>query len=782
MKIGKYQVTLSRGKTPAPDTSGNEQGGADSGSAVSDYFDLENHLGRVRNPTIQQIMQMIDNDGTAQMLYSVLTFPAQASDWHLQPDPEDVVKTTEADGTITEAHPQAEFIEEALRNPEHKGGMSTPFSLIIADIVLAVAQGYRFFEIVYKLNDQGMVVFKKVVARNHNEIKILTDDTGGFAGVEQKVKRGNDIKNVTIELPYCFLYTYRKERNKLKGASALRPAFYHYDKKHRLYYLQNQQAQVNAFGFKILEQPDDENITKTTREENLHAVDKMAVRPTIVLPFGWKLNIQQPARGIDIQPGIDGHDTQMARSVLAQGMLLGNQAGSSGGSYALADSHKDTLTLSSIAFLSTIEEHITSFLISKLIDYNFANPLYPTFKFNALSDDVTDLLREAFKSLVTKGAVPEWVSDAIAEKVAQQMDIEKPEGADDAPVDDGSGAGGDAGGAADPPADDPNADNPDDTPPTAVKQSTSKKKIARLAAEEWWRALTAAEAKVKFSKIQKQANTAEDEMLADIKPVLDKISTDATSRLKPLLEDQGVKALDGFELKYGNDLQKVFNSHMLETYSDAKTGAADEIGKPAPGNKQSSKDLISQHAQGIADKQLSDLMFSIKTTVTDAVRKNLMDKAEFSIATVIASVAGLFTDFYTDKESLTASSLTTFALNIGRDDVFQKYEDDIYGYQYSAILDDAVCPICEELDGSVVDPATYNATIWMPPIHFNCRCIWVAIMSDEDDKPDFQDIPDSPGGATAPSLSREVMDDLYQVFLAVEAERLWSTRRVPIKQ
>lgn len=787
MKFGKYQVTLSRGKTPAPDTSGNEQGGTESGSTAAGYFDLENHLGRVRNPTIPQIMQMIDNDGTAQMLYSVLTFPAQASDWHLDPDPEDVIKTKSADGTETETHPQAEFIEEALRNPEHKGGMSTPFSLIIADIVLAIAQGYRFFEIVYKLNDKGMVVFKKVVARNHDEIKILTDDTGGFAGVEQKVKRGNDVKTVTIELPYCFLYTYRKERNKLKGASALRPAFYHYDKKHRLYYLQNQQAQVNAFGFKVLEQPDDENISKTTREENLHAVDKMAVRPTIALPFGWKLNIAQPARGIDIQPGIDGHDTQMARSVLAQGMLLGNQAGSSGGSYALADSHKDTLTLSSIAFLSTIEEHITSFLISKLIDYNFPNPLYPTFKFNALSDDITDLLREAFKSLVTKGAVPEWVSDAIAEKVAQQMDIEKPEGADDAPADDGSGAGGgDAGaGAGDPPAaDDPTADDPADIPPTAVKQS-SKKKIARLEAEEWWRALTAAEAKVKFSKIQKQANTAEDDMLADIKPVIDKISADATSRLKPLLEDQGVKALDGFELKYGNDLQKVFNSHMLDTYSDAKTTAADEINKPAPGNKQSSKDLISQHAQGIADKQLSDLMFSIKTTVTDAVRKNLMatsQPTELSVATVIATLSEVFTDFYLDKESLTASALTTFALNIGRDDVFQKYEDDIYGYQYSAILDDAVCPICEDLDGSVVDPATYNATIWMPPIHFNCRCIWVAIMNDEDDKPDFVDIPDTPGGATAPSLSREVTADLYAVFLAVQAEGLWTTRRTPIKQ
>jgi len=75
------------------------------------------------------------------------------------------------------------------------------------------------------------------------------------------------------------------------------------------------------------------------------------------------------------------------------------------------------------------------------------------------------------------------------------------------------------------------------------------------------------------------------------------------------------------------------------------------------------------------------------------------------------------------------------------------------GYQYSAILDEVVCAVCEDLDSSVVDEATYYSTKWMPPIHFNCRCIWVAIMNDEEDKPDFTGLPDAPGGTTEPSLS-----------------------------
>ena len=83
----------------------------------------------------------------------------------------------------------------------------------------------------------------------------------------------------------------------------------------------------------------------------------------------------------------------------------------------------------------------------------------------------------------------------------------------------------------------------------------------------------------------------------------------------------------------------------------------------------------------------------------------------------------MFTTFFDAKEPLTASSLITAALNIGRDDVFKDNDDDIYGYQYSAILDDRVCKICEDLDGSVVTNAEYMATIWMPPVHFNCRCL-----------------------------------------------------------
>ena len=59
--------------------------------------------------------------------------------------------------------------------------------------------------------------------------------------------------------------------------------------------------------------------------------------------------------------------TQMARSMLAHGMLQGNSSQSSGGSYSLGQVHFDVFMLGELALMASIEEHITAFLISKLL-------------------------------------------------------------------------------------------------------------------------------------------------------------------------------------------------------------------------------------------------------------------------------------------------------------------------------------------------------------------------------------------------------------------------------
>lgn len=819
MNILGRKVTLA--KQPAPDAKGQERGS--SGGAYPTHFGSERRLERIKDPTIGQIMKMLDEDGTAAGLYNVITFPVLATDYRLIPDPEDnVVVGKDEEGNDIVSHPQAELAEKALRNAQHKGGMSTPFKLVLADMLLGVAQGYRIFEIVYKLNEQRQIIFKKIVSRDHNSVEILKDDTGGFAGFKQKVRRKNgNTEDVTIDLPYSFLFTYRKERDPLKGKSAFRAGFYHYDKKHRLYFLANQQGQQAAINPKVLKSP--EGATQDDKDANLNAVDRMAVRASIELPEGWELDFPTISKGVDLMPYIDHHNVEMARSVLAQMMMLGTQSDSKGGSYALSENQTDLFMLGETMLISALEEHINSYLIAKLIDYNFETAHYPTFKFNDMSDAVSALLREAFKGLVSKGTVPDWVNEGIAEKVAEQMEIERPK---DDLDDDQSAAVAQSGEAiqsqalngaqitslleivtsvatgalppdtaiatikagfpaltedqvnaiVDPVKNFTPAKTDDATPPasTTTEQSRKSKKKERLAKTDYWRELTAAESKVNFDKINEKAETAEEKFLADAREVFDRVRDDAVERLEPLIDEKGAKALDGFELKFADDLQKVMADHMTSTYADAKKQCADELKVKAPANQADSKALIGEHAQAIVDKQYSDMLFNAKTIVTDAVRKNLLDKTELALSDVMKSIFGMFDDFFDEKETLTATTIITTAINIGRDDVFRDNESDIYGYQYSGLLDEAICAICKDLDGSVATPDDYAATIWVPPIHFNCRCIWVAIMKDEVDPPDFTGIPDSPGGADAPSLSKEWQGVIY---LSKELEMMWLKRR-----
>jgi len=59
----------------------------------------------------------------------------------------------------------------------------------------------------------------------------------------------------------------------------------------------------------------------------------------------------------------------------------------------------------------------------------------------------------------------------------------------------------------------------------------------------------------------------------------------------------------------------------------------------------------------------------------------------------------------------------------------------IVRYVYSAILDSVVCDLCRALDGRVVLPGSPEHRMFTPPLHQNCRCIWIGITSHDPNIP-----------------------------------------------
>ena len=692
-----------------------------------------------RGPKIGELIQMRQNDGTASSLYNILTLPILSNGYSIVADDADTVMVGDK-----ETHPQADFVRDVLTLPPYKGGMTTPFNLVLADMLRAVVEGYRLFEIVWRLDSQGRIVLQKLASREHNTLTLLRDDRGGFAGAKQNAFIGTKYQSdIQIPVERCFLFTYGKEKNAIEGESAFRAAYYHFDKVRRAYYLANQQLQQAAITPKVLTSPP--NTKKEDRDTNLAAVDQMAVRSSLGLPDGYTIDFPNVSNGkVDPMPLIEHHKTEMARSVLAQFLMLGTSSGDTG-SYALAQSHSDIFIMALKGLMQNIEDHINSYLIPKLVEYNFDSPAYPEFKFDDLTNTTMTMLTETFNKIMDKrpGAIPDWMVGDIVERVASNLDIDIPDGASGSTNADGT------------PVDTSVAGTPAPADATAGLNQDGKKKANLANSRKWFRQLTPAESKVDFAGIQTKENSLELMFVDAVKPIFDKIRADAIKRITPMLEANDISGLDAFELKFGQAYMDAITAQMLDAYTYAKNGAANELAKKIPTTPPSSKILIMQQAQSIVDKQLADLNFALKSTITTALRKNqLSQEMQFSIGDILASIGAAFDAFYAKSAPLTAGLVVSTAINLGRDDVFQTFRNSIQSYQYSAILDDVVCPICEDLDGSVITEAEYRSTPWMPPIHFRCRCIWVAIEADETDPPEISGLPDTPGGTDNPSLAQ----------------------------
>lgn len=222
-------------------------------------------------------------------------------------------------------------------------------------------------------------------------------------------------------------------------------------------------------------------------------------------------------------------------------------------------------------------------------------------------------------------------------------------------------------------------------------------------------------------------------------------------KLTALIEARDLKGLETFDVGHRAEWKGVIASTMRQAYDYAKTGAADELRRPAPPTKRETTLFINQHAQAVTDKQYADLLFQIRTVVLSDLRRNTLSETQLSLGDVLAAITALFGEFFDTKLALTGSVITYQSLNRGRDDVFEDARDDIYAYQYSALLRNS-CPTCIDLDGSVVDYGTYRSTRWKPPIHFSCMCLWVAILKREVNPPPITGLPDAPGGDSQPQL------------------------------
>ncbi len=367
--------------------------------------------------TLQQIQQMRRKDGQARAIHRVLTLPLRTAALSVIPHggPGD---TSEGAG-----EEEAELVKMALTEPLSRGGMSTSINKVLAHMGMALADGFAVFEKVWQITQEGKFTLRKLAPRGAETVKFHLDENGGLKAVRQRVHWQGERIDVTIPSDKLLVYTAQHEENPWYGESYLLPAYYHYDKKHKLYYISHLAAQFHAIPGRIGTYPS--QAAKGDRKAFREQLAKMGFNTAMTKPVGYEI---EPFGGVggmpDYEPMFNHHDAMMAKSVLAHFIQLGT--GSSTGSWALSEDQTDFFTIALEAILAEWGEVFSFYVAPQLVDFNFTTKAYPEIKFGPLSDATREIMAEVFKSLMAASqtnVTPEFMFE-IEQKIAEVLGLE----------------------------------------------------------------------------------------------------------------------------------------------------------------------------------------------------------------------------------------------------------------------------------------------------------------------------------------------------------------------
>jgi SPP1 gp7 family putative phage head morphogenesis protein len=232
---------------------------------------------------------------------------------------------------------------------------------------------------------------------------------------------------------------------------------------------------------------------------------------------------------------------------------------------------------------------------------------------------------------------------------------------------------------------------------------------------------------------------------------LQQIKDDAIKSVQQIVKTGKLSGLADFDLPKFNQYRLLLEQAMMEQYLASKKSAADELGVKIPQTPATTKTYIKTQAEMVASKQKQDLIFVVKSEITKELRKVKFSTTDLGLVDIIARISSAFSNYLTNKVSLATDTAIVGAINTGRRDVFESAPAEIAQMEYSAIIDGRTSPLCRSLDGSVLSYEQYLASPWKPPVHLNCRSIWVAYKKDDSFIPDVTGIK-PPAGVTEPLL------------------------------
>lgn len=342
--------------------------------------------------TVRQLEAMRRTDGQARALYRLITLPIRAALKTCTVSPEENVKGGDK---------EADFVKQMLTLPSTGGGMTVPFGQVIAQLLMAVFDGFEAFEVVNWQPKSGPLkgkwTIKKLAHRPSSQLTFLLDDNSEFAGLRQRTNYHDKYIDVVMDADDVIFYAANAEERPFYGLSYFNAAYKHWEAKFKLYVIAQVAAQRAAVGTRVGTMPS--NPSRDEKVEFQRALADIGIAQWMTVPEGWTVESLKEFNGFDFLAYINHHNSQMSKSILA---AFFDDAQGTGGDASLIDfgRQSDALFLLMLqTLMGEIEEVINTKLIPRYIDWNFGSGKYPCFRFGQMTEEQKGALVDIFKVL-----------------------------------------------------------------------------------------------------------------------------------------------------------------------------------------------------------------------------------------------------------------------------------------------------------------------------------------------------------------------------------------------
>lgn len=682
-----------------------------SGTRIFAGFFSEEYLQELRGKHAADTYdKMRRSDGQVKMLTSAVINPILAATWEVEPG---------AEGDEFKA--DADLISHILFND-----MGRPFDEFLGECLTFVHHGYSLFEVTHK------VVLSHPKFGAYNGIRELgfrsqrtvhrwnlDRDTGVLLGVEQ-LALGDLQRYLEIPGEFVIPFAIEKEGDNYEGISLLRTCYGPWLRK-QVY------LKLMAIGMEKSAVPMPKATIPSTKQDTQEYENLIEVLENycssesgwVTIPEGWLLEfIQNPFDPAKCVLAIEFEDKQMTRAFVANFLELGMSG--SGGSYSLALNQNDFFEAGVEQLANRAASPLNRHLIPQLVRLNRGpREFYPKLKHSGIRDKVGKELGELLKAL----AETQWLTPDNPTEVHLRKRLKLPPMSTDGQR------------KVKAPSQQTGTDLIS-TGPGAIPAPTPTLSEIRLA-----------EKPSAVSLIEKGRDEVAAVIRANLKPVATRLVADIMRAVRAASPADKPGARRGVQAQGSLAYKAAVSSALASIATRALEQARREVPKkrgvrlhdePERSLKLGELEKLPKRVQKkitaqtdlMVDSQIADMEKSVFFTFDHA--EGSTDSEAILEGDLVAAGERVLESAGVDTGASNVAALIT---NEARNSFFFA-PDVIDGIaSFTFVNPDPVSPICEDLAGQTFAATDPEAMRYFPPLHHNCKSIWVPnpIGTDEPD-------------------------------------------------